>query len=75
MPVLKKGSFIGWKKAKNYIIKLEVLADAKRSSATGRKCRCDKAKVVAIEEKMVQKAILQKLTQIMIRLSSIELEK
>ena len=47
----ESGPFIAWKKAKNYIIKLEVLADAKRSSATGRKCRCDKAKVVAIEEK------------------------
>ncbi len=45
----ESGPFIGWKKAKNYIIKLEVLADAKRSSATGRECRCDKARVVAIE--------------------------
>ena len=43
------GPFTAWKKAKNYIIKLEVLADAKRSSATSRKCRCDKARVVAIE--------------------------
>ena len=47
----ESGSFTGWKKAKNYIIKLEVLEDAKRSSATSRECRCDKAKVVAIEEK------------------------
>ncbi len=47
----ESGSFTAWKKVKNYIIKLEVLADAKRSSATSRKCRCDKAKVVAIEEK------------------------
>ena len=47
----ESGSFTGWKKAKNYIIKLEVLADAKRSSATSRECRCDKAKVITIEEK------------------------
>ena len=45
----EKGSFIGFKKVKNYIIKLEILAEARRSSATSRKCRCDKAKVVAIE--------------------------
>ena len=45
----ESGPFTAWKKAKNYIIKLEVLADAKRSSATSRKCRCDKARVVAIE--------------------------
>ena len=45
----EEGSFTAWKKATNYIIKLEVLADAKRSSAASRKCRCDKARVVAIE--------------------------
>ena len=44
------GSFIGWKKADdNLIVKLEILEDAKRSSAFGRKCRCDKARVLAIE--------------------------
>ena len=47
----EEGRFIGFKKAMNRIVKLEILSDAKRSSATGRKCRCDKAKVVAIEEK------------------------
>ena len=47
----EKGSFIGWKKANGYIVELEILSNAKRSSATSRKCRCDKAKVVAIEEK------------------------
>ena len=41
--------FIGWKKASGLIVKLEILADSKRSSATGKKCRCDKAKVLAIE--------------------------
>ena len=45
----EEGSFIAWKKAENCIVKLEVLEDAKRSSAAGRKCRCDKARVLAIE--------------------------
>ena len=44
-----KGQFIGFKKAMNRIIKLEILSDAKRSSATSGKCRCDKARVVVIE--------------------------
>ncbi len=43
------GSFIGWKHAGDYIVKLEIPADAKRSSGTGIKCRCNKAKVLAIE--------------------------
>lgn len=44
-----EGSFIGWKKAHDKIIKLEIPADAKRCSATSNKCRCDKAKVLAIQ--------------------------
>jgi uncharacterized protein YjbI with pentapeptide repeats len=44
------GSFIGWKRADDYIVKLEICEDALRSSATSRKCRCSKAKVLAIEE-------------------------
>ena len=44
-----EGSFIGWKHAGNYIVKLEIPADAKRSSGTGIECRCNKAKVLAIE--------------------------
>ena len=44
------GSFIGWKKCVgNTVVKLEILADAKRSSAFSRKCRCSAAKVLAIE--------------------------
>ena len=43
------GSFIGWKKASGYIVKLRITEDAKRSSATSRKCRCSKAEVLAIE--------------------------
>ncbi len=44
------GSFIGWKKANGCIVKLEILAESRRSSATGRKCRCDKAKVLEIQK-------------------------
>lgn len=45
----ESGSFIAWKKASGKIVKLEVLEDAKRSSAYGRKCRCSAARVLAIE--------------------------
>ena len=45
----EKGSFVGWKKCLGgLIVELEICADAKRSSATGRKCRCDKAKVLSV---------------------------
>ena len=44
----EEGSFIGYKKACNHIIKLEILPDAKRSSATTRKCRCSAARVLSI---------------------------
>ena len=44
------GSFIGWKKVRgNLIVKLEVTENAKRSSAFGRKCRCNEAKVLDIQ--------------------------
>ena len=42
------GSFIGYKKAAGKIVMLEICADAKRNSATSRKCRCSKAKVLSI---------------------------
>ena len=45
----EKGSFIGYKKASGCLIELLILEDAKRSSATTAKCRCDKAKVLEIE--------------------------
>jgi hypothetical protein len=54
MPMIcpEEGVFIGWKKAcsnlREVIVKLRIPADAKRSSATTRKCRCSKAKVLAI---------------------------
>lgn len=44
------GSFIGWKKcSKDLIVKLQIPEDAKRCSATGRKCRCDRAIVLEIQ--------------------------
>lgn len=54
------GAFIGFKKANirtlvngsvdimPVIVELKIPADARRSSATGRKCRCDKAKVLSV---------------------------
>ena len=48
----EKGSFIAFKKAgnnyNNYIVELLIPEDARRCSATSRKCRCDKAKVLSI---------------------------
>ena len=49
----EEGDFIGWKKAEKaegskVIVKLRIPYDAKRSSATTRKCRCSKAEVIAI---------------------------
>ena len=45
----EKGSFIAFKKVKgDYIIELLIPEDARRCSATSRKYRCDKAKVLSI---------------------------
>ena len=45
----EEGAFIGWKKCKNdVIVKLLIPADAKRSSATTRKCRASKAIVLEV---------------------------
>ena len=46
----EEGSFTGYKKADGCIIKLLILEDSKRSSATTAKCRCDKAKVLEIKD-------------------------
>ena len=43
------GSFIAYKKASGYVVKLQIPEDAKRLSATSRKCRCDKAQVLEIQ--------------------------
>ena len=50
------GAFTAWKKANGKIVKILVPEDAKRSSATGRKCRCDKAIVLEIQNKDGTKA-------------------
>lgn len=52
----KEGAFIGYKKAiyngpilsDECIVTLQIPEDAKRSSAFGKKCRCNKAKVIEI---------------------------
>ena len=53
----EEGAFIGFKKAyvdqighEAVIVKLLILEDAKRSSATSNKCRCSKAKVLDIQD-------------------------
>ena len=42
------GAYVGWKKANGLIVELEIPADALRSSATSRKCRASKARVINI---------------------------
>ena len=54
-----EGSFIGWKKVENCIIKLKILENSKRSSATTNKCRCDKAKVLSITEINTEKELAE----------------
>ena len=46
----ESGSYIGYKKARGLIVELEIPADALRSSATSRKCRASKAKVLSISD-------------------------
>ena len=45
----EEGSFIGYKKVNEHLVKLLIPEDAKRSSATTLKCRCSKARVLDIE--------------------------
>ena len=65
----EEGAFIGYKKAvfgdmmvpDECIVTLQIPEDAKRSSAFGKKCRCDKAKVIEIialdeEETLLEEA-------------------
>ena len=42
----ESGSYIGYKKASGLVVELEIPADARRSSATSRKCRASKAKAL-----------------------------
>ena len=44
-----EGAFVAWKKVEGkYLVKLQIPEDARRCSATTRKCRCDKALVLDI---------------------------
>ena len=45
-----EGSFIAWKKANGYVVKLRVTENAKRSSDTTLKCRCSEAEVLDIQD-------------------------
>jgi hypothetical protein len=44
----EKGEYTAFKKADEKIVELRIPADAKRLSATGRKCRANKAVVISI---------------------------
>ena len=46
----ERGEYTGYKKADGKIVELKITADAKRSSATSRKCRASKAQVLRILE-------------------------
>jgi hypothetical protein len=50
--ITPQGDLIGWKKCRAEtgfcIVKLHIPADAKRSNASGRKCRAEYAKVIAV---------------------------
>ena len=49
MSITPEGALIGWKKCRNNIIvKLQIPAKAKRSNATGRKCRAEYVKVLHV---------------------------
>ena len=44
-----EGAFVAWKNVEwKYLVKIQIPEDARRSSATTRKCRCDKAMVLEI---------------------------
>ena len=58
----EEGAFIGWKKVKGYIVKLRIPEDAKRSSATSRKCRCSHAEVLEIQNRDGSKADIDSVT-------------
>lgn len=71
------GKFIGWKKLigcpsnslnpddkREYLAKLEIPANAKRSSAFSRKCRCSKAKVLGIYNLDGEKTDIKEFTHI-----------
>ena len=46
----EEGAYTAYKKAHGLIVELEIPADAMRSSATSRKCRASKARVISITD-------------------------
>lgn len=47
----REGEFVGWKKCfGRKLVKLLIPADARRSSALGKRCRCDRAQVLDITD-------------------------
>jgi uncharacterized protein YjbI with pentapeptide repeats len=47
-PVCPEGDVIGWKRCRDHVVQLRVPADARRSSATTRKCRAEHVEVLAV---------------------------
>jgi hypothetical protein len=45
----EEGEFVAWKKVRGVIVKLRIPSEAKRSSATSRKCRCEFAEVLELQ--------------------------
>ena len=45
----EEGDFIAWKRVGEVIVKLRIPSEAKRSSATTRKCRCEFARVLELQ--------------------------
>ena len=45
----EEGDFIAWKKVGEVIVKLRIPSETKRSSATTRKCRCEFAEVLELQ--------------------------
>ena len=61
----EEGAFVGFKRCcYNLIVKLLITEDAKRSSATTRKCRCSEAKVLEILTTKGKKAFERKAVSI-----------
>ncbi len=58
----EEGRFVGWKNIYGYIVKLEIPAKAKRSSAATRECRCEYAKVLGIYTIDGKKAKISEIT-------------
>ena len=45
----EEGDFVAWKRVGKVIVKMRVPSEAKRSSATSRKCRCEYAEVLELQ--------------------------